>query len=170
MITSSGRIVLAPAGGEDKRAKQEISLLAPECSWKTQVDVKGQTVWCVNTDKSHYTFEDPKSSAGTSSELGGLSADDWIEALVRARELALSQNSAPSYAADSGFGDMSSTMSSPASTLGGRGPYGDGYSGGTSERSGRNHLSKSQASLEDPTPKRNRFSKRQSKSGLGAQF
>ncbi|CRK33013.1 hypothetical protein BN1723_014705 [Verticillium longisporum] len=130
MITSSGRIVLAPAGGEDKRAKQEISLLAPECSWKTQVDVKGQTVWCVNTDKSHYTFEDPKSSAGTSSELGGLSADDWIEALVRARELALSQNSAPSYAADSGFGDMSSTMSSPASTLGGRGPYGDGYSGG----------------------------------------
>ncbi|KAG7150795.1 SWI/SNF and RSC complexes subunit ssr3 like protein [Verticillium longisporum] len=81
MITSSGRIVLAPAGGEDKRAKQEISLLAPECSWKTQVDVKGQTVWCVNTDKSHYTFEDPKSSAGTSSELGGLSTDDWIEAL-----------------------------------------------------------------------------------------
>ncbi|KAG7108453.1 Serine/threonine-protein kinase PKH2 like [Verticillium longisporum] len=85
MITSSGRIVLAPAGGEDKRAKQEISLLAPECSWKTQVDVKGQTVWCVNTDKSHYTFEDPKSSAGTSSELGGLSTDDWIEALPQFR-------------------------------------------------------------------------------------
>jgi 3-phosphoinositide dependent protein kinase-1 len=49
MITSSGRIVLAPAGGEEKRAKQELSLLGSDCSWKTQVDAKGQTVWCVNT-------------------------------------------------------------------------------------------------------------------------
>ena len=49
MITSSGRIVLAPAGGEEKRAKQEISLLAPDCVWKTQIDAKGQTVWCVDT-------------------------------------------------------------------------------------------------------------------------
>lgn len=49
MITSSGRIVLAPAGGEEKRAKQEISLLAGDCTWRTQVDVKGQQVWCVDT-------------------------------------------------------------------------------------------------------------------------
>jgi serine/threonine protein kinase len=49
MITSSGRIVLAPAGGEEKRAKQEISLLAPDCAWKTQIDAKGQPVWCVDT-------------------------------------------------------------------------------------------------------------------------
>lgn len=49
MITSSGRIVLAPAGGEEKRAKQEISLLGSDCVWKTQIDAKGQTVWCVDT-------------------------------------------------------------------------------------------------------------------------
>jgi 3-phosphoinositide dependent protein kinase-1 len=53
MITSSGRIVLAPAGGEEKRAKQEISLLAPDCAWKTQIDAKGQTVWCVDTVSPH---------------------------------------------------------------------------------------------------------------------
>ena len=49
MITSSGRIVLAPAGGEEKRAKQEISLLGSDCVWKSQVDAKGQMVWCVDT-------------------------------------------------------------------------------------------------------------------------
>jgi 3-phosphoinositide dependent protein kinase-1 len=49
MITSSGRIVLAPAGGEEKKAKQEISLLAPDAAWRTQIDAKGQTVWCVDS-------------------------------------------------------------------------------------------------------------------------
>jgi 3-phosphoinositide dependent protein kinase-1 len=49
MVTSSGRIVMAPAGGEEKRAKQELSLLAPDCVWRTQIDVKGQVVWCVDT-------------------------------------------------------------------------------------------------------------------------
>lgn len=48
MVTSSGRIVLAPAGGEEKKAKQEISLLAPDCTWRTQIDVKGQVVWCID--------------------------------------------------------------------------------------------------------------------------
>lgn len=48
MVTSSGRVVLAPAGGEEKKAKQEISLLAADCVWRTQVDVKGQVVWCID--------------------------------------------------------------------------------------------------------------------------
>lgn len=48
MVTSSGRVVLAPAGGEEKKAKQEISLLASDCVWRTQVDVKGQVVWCID--------------------------------------------------------------------------------------------------------------------------
>lgn len=43
-----------------------------------------------------------------------------------------------------------------------------GYS--VSDRSGRNQLSKSQGSLEEVNVKRNRFSKRQSKNGLGAAF
>lgn len=49
MVTSSGRIVMAPAGGEDKRAKQEISLLAPDAAWRCQVDAKGQMVWCCDS-------------------------------------------------------------------------------------------------------------------------
>jgi hypothetical protein len=49
MVTSSGRIILAPSGGEEKRAKQELLLLAPGTSWRTQQDVKGQFVWCVDT-------------------------------------------------------------------------------------------------------------------------
>ncbi|KAF6832500.1 Serine/threonine-protein kinase ksg1 [Colletotrichum musicola] len=184
MVTSSGRILLAPAGGDEKRAKQEISLLSPDCSWRTQLDVKGQTVWCVDAvsilDKKsrriskirqggvHYTFEEPKGSNASSEN--GSAANDWIESLERAKELAMSQSLVGSYVGDNGFADMSSAVSSPASTLGGRGAYPDNFS--VSDRSGRNHLSKSQASLEESSSssKRNRFSKRQSKNGLGAQF
>jgi 3-phosphoinositide dependent protein kinase-1 len=184
MITSSGRIVLAPAGGDEKRAKQEISLLMPDCVWKSQIDVKGQPVWCVDTvrlpaiphpPKSsrstdmlqggiHYTFEEPKSSSKDSQ----FSVTEWIESLERAKDLALSQNSLRSYSSENGFGD--SAMSSPASTLGGRANFPDGFS--VSDRSQRNQLSKSQASLDgiETNVKRNRFSKRQSKNGLGAAF
>jgi 3-phosphoinositide dependent protein kinase-1 len=57
MVTSSGRIVMAPAGGEEKKAKQEISLLTPDCTWRTQIDVKGQVVWCIDAvSVSHGIF------------------------------------------------------------------------------------------------------------------
>jgi 3-phosphoinositide dependent protein kinase-1 len=49
MVTSSARIILAAAGGDEKKSKSEISLLASECSWRTQLDVNGQEVWCVDT-------------------------------------------------------------------------------------------------------------------------
>jgi 3-phosphoinositide dependent protein kinase-1 len=49
LVTSSGRIILAAAGGEEKKAKTEISLLASDCTWRMQLDAKGQTVWCVDT-------------------------------------------------------------------------------------------------------------------------
>ena len=49
MVTSSARIILAAAGGDEKKTKSEISLLASECSWRTQIDSKGQEVWCVDT-------------------------------------------------------------------------------------------------------------------------
>lgn len=49
MITSSGRIILAPAGGEDKRAKQEISLMGPDCAWRTLANTKGPNAWSVDT-------------------------------------------------------------------------------------------------------------------------
>ncbi|KAI1780240.1 kinase-like protein [Hypoxylon cercidicola] len=162
MVTSSGRIVLAPAGGEEKKAKQEISLLSPDCSWKSQLDAKGQTVWCVDSAGVHYTFEDVKPPS--SLELSRPTADDWLETLQQARDFAVSLNLSRSYTSDNAFGEMSSSMSSPASTFG---P--EGY--GMNDRSQRNHLSKSQASLEDTaSTKRNRFSKRQSKQGLGSAF
>lgn len=112
----------------------------------------------------HYTFEEPKSSQNDGAKF---SVDDWIESLARAKDLAISQNLVGSYS-ENGFGDMSSSMSSPASTMGGRANFQEGY--GISDRSGRNQLSKSQASLEETNVKRNRFSKRQSKTGLGAAF
>lgn len=49
MVTSSARILLAASGGDEKKAKSEISLLASECAWRCQIDVKGQSVWCVDT-------------------------------------------------------------------------------------------------------------------------
>ncbi|KAJ0125323.1 serine/threonine-protein kinase ksg1 [Diaporthe amygdali] len=161
MVTSSGRIVLAPAGGEEKKAKQEISLLAPDCAWRTQVDVKGQVVWCIDANGTHYQFEQPKSS-----QLDAGTVDEWIEALERAKDLAMSQDLS-GYNSDNGFGEMSSSMSpSPASTLSRQVPYPEGGFS-IADRSGRNQLSKSQASLEEQQAKRNRFSKRQSKNGLG---
>ncbi|KAK1774555.1 kinase-like domain-containing protein [Copromyces sp. CBS 386.78] len=200
MITSSGRIVFAPAGGEEKRAKQEISLLASDCTWKTQIDAKGQPVWCVDTGGVHYTFEEPKSSEKSSREKanndkssaeggeggGGNSSkytvDEWIESLERAKDLALSQNLVGS---NDNFGDISMS-SSPASSMvnmGGNGHHhgrghgnysgmGEGGGHSISDRSGRNQLTKSQASLDDSSSvtKRNRFSRRQSKNGLGAAF
>ncbi|KAH8677727.1 kinase-like domain-containing protein [Xylariales sp. PMI_506] len=166
MITSSGRIVLAPAGGEEKKAKQEISLLAPDCSWRTQIDAKGQTVWCVDSNGIHYTFEEPKPA--NSLDPSRPTASDWIECLEQAKDMAVSQNATSAYNNENGFGDMSSTMSSPASTFGGNGAYSEGFSIG--DRSSRHHLSKSQLSLEDNSSKRHRFSKRQSKQGLGSAF
>jgi 3-phosphoinositide dependent protein kinase-1 len=94
--------------------------------------------------------------------------DEWLESLERAKDLAISQNVVGSYPNDNGFGDMSSSMSSPASTMGGRSNFPEGFS--ISDRSGRNQVNKSQASLEDTNVKRNRFSKRQSRNGLGAAF
>lgn len=161
MVTSSGRIVLAPAGGEEKKAKQEISLVAPDCVWRTQIDVKGQVVWCIDANGTHYQFEQPKSS-----QLDAGTVDEWIEALERAKDLAMSQDLSE-YNNDNGFGEMSSSMSpSPASTLSRQVPYPEGGFS-IADRSGRNQLSKSQASLEESQAKRNRFSKRQSKNGLG---
>lgn len=153
MVTSSGRIVLAPAGGDEKKAKQEISLLGPDCVWRTQTDAKGQAVWCVDTGGTHYSFEEIKSGSSLA-ETGMAGVEEWVESLDRAKDMALSQNLLSSYRNEE-FGEMSSSMSSPASTLGNRAAYssqgqGNGEDSVVSER------------------KRNRFSKRQSKQGLGA--
>ncbi|KAI0190338.1 kinase-like domain-containing protein [Astrocystis sublimbata] len=162
MITSRGRIIIAPAGGGEKKAKHEISLLAPDCSWKTQTDAKGQVVWCVDSTGYHWTFEDLKVPSSLDPELGP-TPQDWIATLQQAKDSAISMEMSGSYVSDTGIGGKSSHMSSPASTFG---P--EGY---MTDRSHRNPYSQSQASLEDTTTtRRNRFSKRQSKQGLGPAF
>jgi 3-phosphoinositide dependent protein kinase-1 len=80
----------------------------------------------------------------------------------------MSQNMLGSYSSDNNFAEMSSSVSSPTSTLGGGNAYPEGM--GVTDRNGRKNLTKSQASLQEDAPKRHRFSKRQSKSGLAAVF
>jgi 3-phosphoinositide dependent protein kinase-1 len=162
---------MAAAGGEEKKTKSEISLLASECSWRTQIDAKGQEVWCVDTRGTHYTFEDSKTSV-TTGDPSKSSAQEWIEAIERAKDMALSQHMVGSYSSDTGF-DMPSSVSSPSSTLHGNSIYPEGFN--VTDRSGRNHLTKSQASLgeeqmEKSMKKNHRFSKRQSKNGLSTPF
>ncbi|KAH8601369.1 kinase-like domain-containing protein [Bisporella sp. PMI_857] len=168
MVTSSARIIMAAAGGEEKKTKSEISLLASECSWRTHLDAKGQSVWCVDTRGTHYTFEDTKTSV-TTGDPAKSSAQEWIESLERAKDIALSQNMTGSYSNDNGF-DMVSGVSSPASTLHGNRIYPEGFN--VVDRSGRSHFSKSQDDLVEAKPgaKRNRFSKRASKNGLSTPF
>lgn len=118
---------------------------------------------------THYTFEDPKSSS--SNDMHRTSPEDWLDTIEQAKDFAISQSMMGSYTSDGGF-DMASSVSSPSSTLGGSNQvYPEGF--GVNDRSGRNHLTKSQASLagdDQPTMKRHRFSKRQSKNGLAAVF
>ncbi|KAL3421044.1 hypothetical protein PVAG01_07489 [Phlyctema vagabunda] len=170
MVTSSARIIMAAAGGDEKKTKMEISLLGPECSWRTQVDAKGQTVWCVDVRGTHYTFEDTKTST-TTGDPSKTSAQEWIESIERAKDIAYSQSMVGSYSSETGF-DIPSSVSSPSSTIHGNSIYPEGFN--VSDRAGRNHLTKSQASLGgdelDGKNKRNRFSKRQSKNGLSTPF
>lgn len=49
MVTSSGRIIMAAAGGDEKRAKSEISLLDPATQFSSQTNAKGMVSWNVDT-------------------------------------------------------------------------------------------------------------------------
>lgn len=117
---------------------------------------------------THYVFEDTKTSI-TTGDPSKSSAQEWLESIERAKDMALSQSMVGSYNSENGF-DMASSVSSPNSTLQGNSVYPEGFN--VSDRTGRNLITKSQASLaEEPTEKkRNRFSKRQSKNGLSTPF
>jgi len=49
LITSAARVVIAPAGGNEKKAKMDLSLLVGGSSWKSYVDAKGLTAWQLDT-------------------------------------------------------------------------------------------------------------------------
>jgi len=49
MITSNARVLMCAAGTNDKKLKEEVSLLATGCSWRSFQDSKGLTAWLVET-------------------------------------------------------------------------------------------------------------------------
>ncbi|KAI9374273.1 kinase-like domain-containing protein [Aspergillus egyptiacus] len=164
MITSSGRIIMAAAGGEEKKVKLELSLLAPGTHYRTSTDSKGVSCWVVDTREKHFVFEDPKPS---SSNVGttALSAQEWLDALDRAREMAQAQNHNGPYSSDEAFHNMSSGFSSHANTLdrGSEAPQ-------EGAPSGRATLVKHQGTDSDSVKGKKRFSRRHSKNGLAAVF
>ena len=183
MVTSSARIIIVAAGGEEKKSKIEISLLTSGCAWRKLQDPKGLTYWCIDTVSScfqwrasnlrltcqndkHYSFEDPKSSSSDGSATSA-SAQEWLDTIETAREIAFSQNLSTSYSGDDALKDLQSgaPTSSRALDLDEPGPLENGPSSNS-----RHTLQKHQTGTDDSFKGRKRFSKRQSKSGLAAVF
>jgi 3-phosphoinositide dependent protein kinase-1 len=175
MITSNARVLMCAAGTNDKKLKEEISLLSAGCSWRSYQDSKGLTAWLVETvcsffhlDESppltcpqrdkQYVFEDPKS---TTSDPDGskYSSQEWLDSIDNAREYAFSQSMANSYSGDAALNELGSIRSSPTSTLGG-----DSALEGVNIPTTR-HLRKEHTDA-DSMKGRKRFSKRHSKNGL----
>ncbi len=99
-----------------------------------------------------------------------ISAQEWLDALARAREIAISlQTSNNNYSNDDSLNLSSSALSSHASTMDRTtdlSPHAAGHG-----HSGRSILHKQQSGGDAESLKgRKRFSKRQSKSGLTAVF
>jgi 3-phosphoinositide dependent protein kinase-1 len=164
MVTSSARLVLAAAGGDEKKAKLDVSLMAPYTIFKTFKDAKGLTVWSVDTPSKHLLFEDPK--ATPSDPDGSLyGTQEWMDAIEKAKEFAISQSMANSYSGDSAFNDLGSQLSSPASTLGG-----DNTLDGVNIPTAGGRLRKGEIGDQESLKGRKRFSKRHSKNGLAAVF
>jgi 3-phosphoinositide dependent protein kinase-1 len=181
MVTSSGRVLIAAADGNEKKTKYEISLIEGGCTWKKLQDPKGLSYWVIDTVSvnsqskrfslqkpqrdRHFAFEDPKASSSDGSATSA-AAEEWLEALERAREIAISHSVANSYSGDE-FRDIQSAMSSSANTLDMSAELRTEAASGPS----RNTLQKNASSNTAEELKGfKRFSKRQSKSGLAAVF
>lgn len=101
--------------------------------------------------EKRYTFEEPKNGPNSPATL----AQDWLDTLDRAKDLAHSQRS-------QGFsGDEASAFSSHANTL--------DHSAEFQESAGRTTLHKPQGD-NDSVKAKKRFSRRHSKNGLSAVF
>ncbi|KAL8825013.1 MAG: hypothetical protein Q9170_007963 [Blastenia crenularia] len=157
MVTSSARIVIVAAGGEEKKTKTEISLLGAGCIWRRMQDSKGFSYWCVDTKDKHITFENPKSASSDGSATSA-SAQEWLDAIERAREMAAYQSTSNSYGGEDALKEMQSGPSSSTRAL------------DLESVESRNTLQKPIPSESESFMGRKRFSKRQSKSGLSAVF
>ncbi|QIW97720.1 hypothetical protein AMS68_003238 [Peltaster fructicola] len=167
LITSNARLIVAAAGGNEKKAKMDISFAASTTSWTEFVDPKGLTGWALDTKDKHFTFEDPR--ATTADPAGSkFCTQEWLQALEQAKELFLSnqqQSTATSYSADSMLNGLNDS-SLPSSA--------DSLNDSVAPLSGGHHLR--QTLRKEPGDSsaldkgRRRFSKRHSKSGLAAVF
>lgn len=98
-----------------------------------------------------------------------VSAQEWLDALVRAREIAMSiQNSQNNYSTDDSLNLSSSALSSHASTI--DQPTDLSPPSANQSHSSRGILHKQNSGDAESLKGRKRFSKRQSKSGLTAVF
>lgn len=57
MITSNARVLMCAAGTNDKKLKEEVSLLSAGCSWRSFQDSKGLTAWLVETVRCRHPPE-----------------------------------------------------------------------------------------------------------------
>lgn len=130
----------------------------------TPVEIGNLTLLSLQRDK-RFAFEDPKPS---SSNLGAtaLSAQEWLDALDRAREMASSQHNNGAYSGDEAFRDLSSGMSSHTNTL----DRSSEIQAEAAPPAGRATLVKHQATDSESVKGRKRFSRRHSKNGLAAVF
>ncbi|KAH9864115.1 hypothetical protein J1614_010048 [Plenodomus biglobosus] len=160
MITSNARILMCATGTNDKKLKEEISLLSAGCTWRSFQDSKGLTAWLVETRDKQYIFEDPKS---TTSDPDGskYSSQEWLDSIEQARDYAFSQTMQNSYTADAALNDLGSNLPSPTSTLGAD----SALDGVNIPASRHGHLQKIHGDTES-LKGRKRFSKRHSKNGL----
>ncbi|KAI4677162.1 uncharacterized protein J4E88_006969 [Alternaria novae-zelandiae] len=163
MITSNARVLMCAAGTNDKKLKEEVSLLSAGCAWRSFQDSKGLTAWLVETKEKQYVFEDPKS---TTSDPDGskYSSQEWLDSIEQARDYAFAQTMTNSYSADVGLNELVSNHTTPTSTLGGDSAL-EGVNIPASRHGGGGHLRKDNAET-DSIKGRKRFSKRHSKNGL----
>ncbi|OXV05656.1 hypothetical protein Egran_06576 [Elaphomyces granulatus] len=163
MVTSSARIILAAAGGEEKKAKLELSLLSPGTQYRRTTDSRGFSSWVVDTRDKRLAFEDPK-PASSSITTSTMSTQEWLDALDKAKEMALSQQGSV-YSSDEAFRDLSSGISSHTNTLDCSSElHGEG------SPAPRTTLVKQQTADSDSLKGKKRFSRRHSKNGLAAVF
>ncbi|KAF1969503.1 Pkinase-domain-containing protein [Bimuria novae-zelandiae CBS 107.79] len=158
MITSNARVLMCAAGTNEKKLKEEVSLLASGCTWRSFQDSKGLTAWLVETRDKQYVFEDPKST--TSDPTGSkFYTQEWLDSIEQARDYAISQSMTNSYSADPALNDLNTALSSPTSTLGG-----DSALEGVNIPTTR--MLRKEPADSDSLKGRKRFSKRHSKNGL----
>ncbi|KAK2740203.1 pkb-activating kinase-like protein [Myotisia sp. PD_48] len=162
LVTSGGRVILVPAGGEDKRSKMDISLIHPGTNYRSTTDAKGHSSLVIDTHEKHFVFDEAKNASNDSGS-SAVSAQEWVDALDCAKEMASMHSIPDSATGDSRFRDLSSDVSSHANTL----SHSDELPANQ-----RTTLTKNQNNDSDSisVKAKKRFSRRHSKNGLSAVF